>query len=65
MEYILCEFDFGYSGFFYQEINDGFVIRMTDLDGNTLNLPSSDDPAYIPYGSRVVDPNPPRPSWAQ
>lgn len=66
MEYILCKFDFGYEGFFYQEIQDGIVIRLTDLDGNTLNLPSSpEDPNYISYGSSVVDPNPPLPPWAE
>ena len=64
MEYILCEFDFGYSGFFYQEINDGFVIRMTDLDGNSLNIPQSGEPNFIPYGANVIDANPTRPIWA-
>jgi hypothetical protein len=57
-EYILCEFEYGYSGRFYQEILNGIVIRYADLDGNTIELQGS-------YGSYVIDVNPPRPSWAQ
>jgi hypothetical protein len=56
--YILCEFTYGYTGEFYQEITEqGNVNRMTDLDGNTLELTE-------PYGAIVIDANPPRPSWA-
>lgn len=56
--YILCEFEYGYTGLFYQEILQGTVVRYTDLDGNTLELEGA-------YGSHVVDPEPPRPDWAQ
>jgi hypothetical protein len=56
-EYILCEFEYGYEGKLYQEINNGVVIRFTDLDGNTLDLSGE-------YGYFVVDSNPPRPIWA-
>jgi hypothetical protein len=63
--YILCEFEYGYSGQFYQEVDsNGFVVRMTDLDGNTLNLSQSGEPNFIPYGANVVDANPQKPSWA-
>jgi hypothetical protein len=64
MEYILCKFEYGYTGNFYQEISNGNVVRMTDLDGNTLVLPGCGEAGFIPYGASVVDVNPPRPSWA-
>jgi hypothetical protein len=57
MEYILCEFEYGYSGQLYQEIYNGNVIRYTDLDGNTLNLDGE-------YGYHIIDINPERPIWA-
>ena len=41
----------------YQEISNGYVQRLTDLDGNTLDL-------EINFGYKVVDPEPPRPTWA-
>lgn len=40
----------------YQEIINGYVQRLTDLDGNTLELESN-------YGYGVSDTNPPFPSW--
>ena len=55
--YILCRFNYGYSGLFYQEISQGVVNRYVDLDGNTLNL-------NPPYGYDIIDNNPPIPSWA-
>jgi hypothetical protein len=58
MEYILCEFEYGYSGQLYQEISNGNLIRYTDLDGNTLILEGE-------YGYFVIDSNPPLPIWAQ
>lgn len=58
--YILCEFEYGYEGSFYQEIdNGGNVIRMTDIDGSTLDLDIA-----IPYGAKVINDNPTRPIWA-
>jgi len=57
MEYILCEFEYGYSGQLYQEISNGNLIRYTDLDGNTLILEGE-------YGYLIVDSNSPRPSWS-
>ena len=60
--YILCEFEYGHSGQFYQEILDGKVVRMTDLDGNTLNL--VDETNVTPYGAFVINPTPEIPSWA-
>ena len=56
-EYILCQFEYGYEGQLYQEINNGSVIRLIDLDGNTLELTEE-------YGYFVIDDNPPRPIWA-
>ena len=56
-EYILCQFQYGYEGQLYQEINQGNVIRLTDLDGNTLELSNE-------YGYFVIDSNPQRPIWA-
>jgi hypothetical protein len=56
--YILCEFTYGYSGQFYQEVSDqGTVNRMTDLDGNTITPEGA-------YGAMVIDAEPARPSWA-
>lgn len=56
--YILCDFEYGYEGLFYQEVDEyGNVVRMTDLDGNTLDPVGS-------YGAFVVDAYPPRPIWA-
>ena len=60
--YILCEFEYGYSGQFYQEVLDGNVVRMTDLDGNTLDLNSEN--TIIAYGAFVINPTPEIPSWA-
>ena len=63
--YILCEFEYGYNGNFYQEINEnGIVIRMTDLDGSTLDIPQAGEDNYIPYGAKVLNDNPKRPIWA-
>ena len=57
--YILCEFTYGYAGNFYQEVDfQGILVRMTDLDGNTLYPEGA-------YGAAVIDPEPPRPEWAQ
>jgi hypothetical protein len=41
----------------YQEINQGNVVRLTDLNGNTLDLTDE-------YGYFVIDVNPQRPTWA-
>jgi len=57
MEYILCEFEYGYSGQLYQEISNGNLIRYTDLDGNTLVLEGE-------YGYNIVNITPERPLWS-
>lgn len=57
-EFYLCEFEYGYTGQFYQEVFNGQVVRYTDLDGNTLTLEGA-------YGCRIINPNPDKPSWAQ
>lgn len=57
MYYYKIRFDYGSpveEG--YQEIDSGYVQRLTDLDGNTLDLVSN-------YGYGVLDTNPPFPSW--
>ena len=56
-EYILCEFEYGYNGQLYQEVINGNVIRLTDLDGNTLNLESD-------YGYYVINEFPEKPTWS-
>ena len=40
----------------YQEIYEGYVQRLTDIDGNTLDLIDN-------YGYEVTDINPPFPPW--
>ena len=57
MEYILCEFEYGYVGQMYQEISNNVLMRYVDLDGNTMNLEGG-------YGYKIIDLNPPRPTWA-
>jgi hypothetical protein len=58
--YILCEFEYGYDGSFFQEIDEnGNIVRMTDMDGSTLDLDIT-----IPYGAKVINNNPTRPIWA-
>lgn len=59
MEYILIEFTFGWYFQAYQEVSSGNLVRITDLDGNTLEYPE------FPVESKVVNANPPRPIWAQ
>jgi hypothetical protein len=56
--YILCEFTYNLSGQFYQEVDEfGNIVRMTDLDGNTIFPEGS-------YCAAVIDPEPARPEWA-
>lgn len=59
--YQLIQFEYGSPvSIGYMEINwaAGQCVRLTDLDGNTLDL-------TINFGYSVVDPTPPRPSWAE
>lgn len=58
MEYILIQFTLGWDFQAYQEISNGSVVRITDLEGNTLVYPE------FAVESIVVDGNPPRPTWA-
>jgi len=58
--YQLIQFNYGSPvSMGYMEIDwmAGQCLRLTDLDGNTLDL-------EINFGYAVVDANPPRPSWA-
>jgi len=59
MEYILIQFTLGWDFQAYQEISNGNLVRITDLDGNTLTYPD------FPVESYVVDANPPKPSWSE
>jgi hypothetical protein len=57
MIYYKIRFDYGspvLEG--YQEISNGYVQRLTDLDGNDLDLIDN-------YGYGISDTNPPFPSW--
>jgi hypothetical protein len=58
MEYILIQFNKGWYFQAYQEISNGSLIRITDLEGNTLEYPD------FPVESSVIDTNPPKPTWA-
>lgn len=64
MEYILCRFESGYTGDFYQEVLSGNLVRMTDMGGNTLVLPGCGEEGFIPYCAIVINVNTPRPAWA-
>ena len=59
MEYILIQFTLGWDFQAYQEISGGNLVRITDLDGNTLTYPD------FPVESEVIDDNPPRLEWMQ
>lgn len=56
-QYILCQFEYGYDGFLYQEVLNGDVIRHTDMDGNTLEL-------IPPYGYFVISDKIEKPQWS-
>ena len=58
MEYILIQFTLGWDFQAYQEISNGSLVRIVDLDGNTLEYPDFAIESY------VVDSNPERPTWA-
>jgi hypothetical protein len=58
MTYILIQFTLGWDFQAYQEIENGNLVRITDMDGNTLTYPD------FPVESEVVDANPPTPTWA-
>lgn len=64
MEYILCQFEseevypgIQYSGQFYQEVSNGYVIRFSNLDGTDLILEGA-------YGYFVLNSNPEKPIWS-
>ena len=59
MQYILIQFTLGWDFEAYQEISNGNLVRITDLDGNTLTYPD------FPVESHVIDANPPRLDWMQ
>lgn len=58
MQYILIQFTSGWDFQAYQEIVNGSLVRIVDLNGNTLTYPD------FPIESHVVDENPPTPIWA-
>ena len=57
LEYYLCEFNYGYSGQFYQVVSDGNVVDYVDLDNNKLTLEGA-------YGYFIVNTEPVTPSWS-
>ena len=63
-QYILCEFQYGYTGQFYIENIDGTFIRFVDLYGTTMDLHFAGEPGFKPYGYIIIDNNHPTPSWA-
>lgn len=54
--YILVQGTVGWMDQGYQEIQNGYVQRITDMDGNTVDLPE-----HTEY--HVVDANPVPPAW--
>ena len=56
MLYVLCQFEYGYQGTFYQRVDSEGITTFWDMDGNELNL----EP---PYGYHIIDENPPRQPW--
>jgi hypothetical protein len=58
MQYILIQFTLGWDFQAYQEISNGNLVRITDLDGNTLIYPD------FPVESEVIDANSTTPTWA-
>ena len=56
-QYALCEFEYGYSGTFYQVTNNGNFVGLFDMDGNPLILTEN-------HGYSIINPNPEIPSWA-
>lgn len=53
--YYLCEFEYGYTGQFYQEIENGSVSRLINLDGTDLII---EDIIQEPYGYFLVSSEP-------
>jgi hypothetical protein len=56
MKYVLCQFQYGYDGTFYQKMDQFGISSFYDMDGNPLTLEA-------PYGYFVIDENPPRQPW--
>ena len=50
-QYYLCEFVYGGTGQFYQEVENGIVLRLVNLDGTDLILED-------PYGYNIVESEP-------
>lgn len=59
MTYILIQFTLGWDFQAYQEISNGNLVRITDLEGNTLTYPD------FPVESHIIDVDPPRLDWMQ
>lgn len=57
VSYALCQFDYGYSGTFYQESGGGQCLRFLNALGQPLNL-------IPPYGYKIINSNPTLPLWA-
>ena len=57
IQYILCEFQYGYTGRFYLENVDSNFSRFLDLNGSELILPGAGEPGFIPYGYIIIEEN--------
>lgn len=55
MVYYLCEFEYGYSGQFYQVSENGYVVNYVDLSGNTIILEGSYG-YFLVYSEPVIPP---------
>jgi len=64
-DYMLVQMTMGLDFMGYQEIENGNVIRITDMDGNTMVTISTNEIPYpdVPVGCYIIDSNPPKPSW--
>ena len=54
-QYILCEFQYGYSGRFYIENIDGIFSKFLDINGSELILPGCGEDGFIPYGYIIIE----------
>lgn len=59
MRLILCEYLHGYTGQYYQEVDQsGIIVNLRDMDGNIFKLPEAGEEGYMSYSATVVDDNP-------
>jgi hypothetical protein len=49
--YYLCEFEYGASGQFFQEVENGVVLRLVNLDGSDIVIEGD-------YGYNIINTEP-------